>query len=70
MLDCRKDTAIVSSIIALAHNLELKVIAEGVEDGQQLSLLKKLGCDQIQGYLISKPIVSNNFQKKFLKKPS
>jgi EAL domain-containing protein (putative c-di-GMP-specific phosphodiesterase class I) len=70
MLECKKDTAIVSSIITLAHNLELQVIAEGVEDGQQLSLLKKLGCDQIQGYLISKPIVSNNFQKKFLKKPS
>lgn len=70
MLDCRKDTAIVSSIITLAHNLELKVIAEGVEDGQQLSMLKNLGCDQIQGYLISKPIVSNYFQKKFLKKPS
>lgn len=69
MLENRKDTAIVASIITLAHNLELQVIAEGVENEQQLSLLKNLGCDQVQGYFISKPIISRNFQKKFLKKP-
>ncbi len=68
MIDSSKETAIVSSIITLAHNLELKVIAEGVEHTEQLSILTKLGCDQIQGYLISEAIISNDFEKKFLKK--
>lgn len=48
--------AVVSSIISLAHTLNLKVIAEGVENEEQLKLLKRLGCDEIQGYLYSYPL--------------
>ena len=48
--------AIVSSIISLAHGLGLKTIAEGVETEEQRNLLRLLRCDEIQGYLISKPI--------------
>jgi diguanylate cyclase (GGDEF)-like protein len=51
-----KDAAIVSSTILLAHNLGLKVIAEGVENENQLAILREAGCDEIQGYYISKPV--------------
>ena len=50
------DAAIVASIISLAHNLRLKVIAEGVETGEQLAYLRRQGCDQMQGYYFSRPV--------------
>jgi diguanylate cyclase len=45
------DASIVSAIISLAHGLRLKVVAEGVETAEQLELLKRMGCDQYQGFL-------------------
>jgi diguanylate cyclase (GGDEF)-like protein/PAS domain S-box-containing protein len=54
----RDDCAIVEAIVAMAHSLELKVVAEGVETQEQSEFLRKLGCDQIQGYVFSKPIPS------------
>ena len=50
------DAAIVTAIIAMAHSLEMKVIAEGVEDAAQLAFLRQHGCDQYQGYHFSKPL--------------
>lgn len=50
------DAAIVHSIIALAHTLKLKVIAEGVETPEQLRFLKRHACDEVQGYFISVPL--------------
>lgn len=50
------DMAIVEAIIAVAHKLQLKVVAEGVETAEQFDFLKASGCDAIQGYLISKPL--------------
>ena len=50
------DTQLVRTIIDLAHNFKLKVIAEGVEDAPTLDLLAQLGCDQIQGYVYAKPM--------------
>ncbi|ARJ64334.1 histidine kinase [Magnetospirillum sp. ME-1] len=47
---------IVSTIINLAHNLKLKAIAEGVETPEQAEFLRSKGCDEVQGYLISRPV--------------
>jgi diguanylate cyclase (GGDEF)-like protein/PAS domain S-box-containing protein len=51
-----EDTTIVSAMISLAHALDLKVVAEGVESEAQVELLRLLRCDQIQGYLYSRPL--------------
>jgi EAL domain-containing protein (putative c-di-GMP-specific phosphodiesterase class I) len=50
------DTAIVTSLISLAHNLNVRCVAEGVETLEQLTLLQQLGCDFAQGFLFSRPI--------------
>ncbi len=55
----KDDEAIVEAIIAMAHSLQLKVVAEGVETKEQLDFLRTRGCDQIQGFYFSKPIPSN-----------
>jgi diguanylate cyclase (GGDEF)-like protein len=51
------DRAITSAIIALAHSLHLKPVAEGVETAEQLNTLRTLNCDGIQGYYFSRPLV-------------
>lgn len=50
------DLSIVSTIISLGHSLELKVVAEGVENEEQANLLRLLKCDEFQGYLFSRPV--------------
>lgn len=55
------DVAITQAIIAMAHSLNLKVIAEGVESSEQLEFLRKQGCDQVQGYLMSPPVPADEF---------
>jgi EAL domain-containing protein (putative c-di-GMP-specific phosphodiesterase class I) len=47
---------LVHAMINLAHNLNLEVVAEGVETAEQLALLRSFKCDQVQGYLISHPL--------------
>ena len=57
------DAAIVTSIINLAHNLRLKVIAEGVETEEQLSYLRERGCDIVQGFYFSEPVPAAEFSE-------
>ncbi|TAN49761.1 MAG: EAL domain-containing protein, partial [Rhodospirillales bacterium] len=59
------DAEIVSAIIGLAHNLRLKVVAEGVETEEQIAFLRSHGCDEIQGYLVSRPVSAENFEQLF-----
>src|SRR6185437_4212176 len=59
------DAAIASAIIALAHSLSLDVIAEGVENPAELAILRKHGCDKMQGYLFSRPVPAAEFENLF-----
>lgn len=59
------DAAIVVAVIAMAHSLYLKVIAEGVETQEQLQFLHSLQCDEMQGYLVSRPVPSSEFIRFF-----
>ena len=61
MVDNKDDQAVVHSTIELAHNLGLRVVAEGVENQSALDMLTELGCDTIQGFLISRPLTASMF---------
>ncbi|BAL22384.1 EAL domain-containing protein [Azoarcus sp. KH32C] len=59
----RKDMEIAAGIIALARKLNLRVLAEGVETAEQLAFLREQGCDSYQGYLFSRPLPAEEFEK-------
>lgn len=65
MADDPQQMSIVTAIISLAHSIDLKVIAEGVETPQQAQLLRLLRCDQIQGYLMARPQPAEEVAKFF-----
>lgn len=56
---------IVEMIIMLGHQLQLNIVAEGVETKEQLQLLKNMECDQVQGFLFSKPLPLEEFKEKY-----
>jgi len=60
------DAAICAAIIAMAHNLDLRVVAEGVETQAQLDYLRGQKCDEIQGFFISKPLPPDELARRFL----
>jgi EAL domain-containing protein (putative c-di-GMP-specific phosphodiesterase class I) len=62
-------TAIVTAIIAMAHSLRLKVIAEGVESRSQAAFLKEHGCITVQGYFYSEPVPASDFNRLLHEKP-
>jgi EAL domain-containing protein (putative c-di-GMP-specific phosphodiesterase class I) len=61
LLTDRGDRQIVRSVINLAHNFDLRAVAEGVEDEQALEELRRLGCDIAQGYRITPPLPEKAF---------
>jgi diguanylate cyclase len=58
-----EDASIVRAIVSLAHSLNLKVVAEGVETAAQLDFLKVVGCDEYQGYYFSRPLPAADFER-------
>jgi EAL domain-containing protein (putative c-di-GMP-specific phosphodiesterase class I) len=65
-MDTPEGLALVSTIIILAHALKLRVVAEGVETEQQMRQLLSLNCDEMQGFLFSKPVPADIFEARFL----
>jgi diguanylate cyclase (GGDEF)-like protein/PAS domain S-box-containing protein len=63
------DAAIVRTIIALGHNLGLKVVAEGVESAEQLQFLREHACDEVQGFYFSRPLPTDQFEKLLRRGP-
>jgi diguanylate cyclase (GGDEF)-like protein/PAS domain S-box-containing protein len=55
---------IADNIVKLAHDLQLNVVAEGVETTEQLNIIRKMGCDQLQGYIFSKPLTNTEMDNK------
>jgi diguanylate cyclase (GGDEF)-like protein/PAS domain S-box-containing protein len=66
MPEDRDQGAIVSAIIALAHALQIKVVAEGVETEAQRAFLKSCGCDFIQGYLVGRPVDADTAARDYV----
>jgi EAL domain-containing protein (putative c-di-GMP-specific phosphodiesterase class I) len=69
MTHTQQGLTLVSTIINLAHSLKLKVVAEGVETEEQSRLLRLLACDEMQGFLFSKPVPGDIFETRFLAPP-
>ncbi|MNE41865.1 Phytochrome-like protein cph2 [compost metagenome] len=63
--DGERDAQIARAIIAMAHSLNLAVIAEGVETQAQLGFLREHGCDEVQGYLFGHPVPAAQFERLF-----
>ena len=60
------DKILAKSIIDLAHNLNLSVVAEGVENDQQLTIIEQLGAEEIQGFYFSKPKTAKEIEEQYL----
>jgi hypothetical protein len=56
-----EDSAIATAIVAMGHSLHMKVVAEGVETLEQARFLREMGCDEMQGYLLSRPMPPDAF---------
>ena len=63
LAESAKDVAITRAIITMAHGLGMTVVAEGVESEEQLAILRDEGCDEVQGYLIGRPIPCDQFAR-------
>lgn len=61
-----KNVQLVKLVLDIAKNLKVPVVAEGVETGEQLQLLKTMGCEIVQGYYFSKPLPADEFRQKIL----
>jgi EAL domain-containing protein (putative c-di-GMP-specific phosphodiesterase class I) len=66
MLYDKRDSAIIKTIVHLAHNLNLEVVAEGVETKEQAEFLRNVQCQKAQGYYFSKPLEAKQIEDRFL----
>jgi len=64
----KKNEKLIMAIIAMGHSLGLEVVAEGVEKDEQLTFLRSQLCDDVQGFLLSRPISASDLTKKLNKK--
>ena len=64
----KKDSQLVELIISIAKKLNVLVVAEGVETKEQLSKLKEMGCEIVQGYYFSRPVTADEFEKTIIEK--
>jgi EAL domain-containing protein (putative c-di-GMP-specific phosphodiesterase class I) len=62
MLTEPEDATIVRSMVAIGHDLGITVVAEGVETEEQLAFLRRIGCDDVQGYYLGKPLPAGEFE--------
>jgi EAL domain-containing protein (putative c-di-GMP-specific phosphodiesterase class I) len=69
MLGDPNTMTLVSTVISLGHALKLKVVAEGVDSEEQASMLRLLRCDEMQGYLFSKPLPAEEVAGLFVNRP-
>lgn len=67
LINNEKDAAITTAITALAHSLNIKLVAEGVEDMAQLQFLRSKGCHEIQGFLVSKPVPIEELKTRLIR---
>ena len=62
-----KEAHLVALILGIAKNLKIPVVAEGVETGEQLQLLRELGCPLVQGFYFSRPLPPEEFEEKIIR---
>ena len=60
-----REQLVIRHLINLCHDLNMRCVAEGIETDSQIELLKKLGCDKLQGYKIGKPMLPEDFLRQF-----
>jgi diguanylate cyclase (GGDEF)-like protein len=63
LADSESNTRVVQAIVALGKAMELEIVAEGVETSQQYAIVRRLGCDLVQGYFVAKPMPAERFQR-------
>ena len=63
----KRSQMLISSLVQICHSLHMRLIAEGVENEKQFSILQELGCDGVQGFLISRPVQIEQYENLFLK---
>ena len=69
MADSPKARAVVESIVSVCQKNQIKVVAEGIESEEQLSVLQSCGIQLAQGFLFSKPIPTKEYEEKYLQHP-
>lgn len=62
----QKTQMIIESVVDICHRMDIRVVAEGVETEEQFGILKRNGCEQAQGYLISRPVPIEEYEERFL----